>query len=544
VTDLGLLALRRHARRLLAPWDGPGTPGATIGLVRDGALVLHESAGMASLELGVPIGPETRFRIASVSKQFTCAAVLLMAEEGRLSPEDEVRTHLPELPAFGARITLDHLMRNSSGLRDVLELMRMGGADLSLPCTADHLLAAIGRQRGLNFAPGSRFLYSNTGFLLLGRVVERVAGEALGAFLERRILAPLGMTRTRHTPSTAELVPGLATGYLPRDGEPGGFLRAQHGFPLGGEGGLVSCVEDLALWDAALATGRAIGRGVAEALVAQAPLADGRMNRYACGLDVARHRGLRTLDHGGLWPGFRTCFLRVPELALAVIAIANDNGADTHRLAHRMLDAAVEGMPGAHPVAPLPPRAALERLVGRWIEPATATTVEFSLDAEGDPVATQHGVPFGLAPAEDGRLAARRGAFEFAVALPHGEALTVEAGAGEAEVFRRAPAEAALPRDLAGRYRCAELEAEWSFAAEEDGGDAMAVRVRGPMVAEAGPWPVTPIAPDALRVATPGILFPGWLDVRVLRDAAPGGGIAGLSVSGARARDLRFDRLG
>ncbi|MBX6744897.1 MAG: beta-lactamase family protein, partial [Acetobacteraceae bacterium] len=202
MTDLDLLALRRHARRLLVPWDAPATPGCTLGLVRDGALVLQESAGLASLELGVPIGAETCFRIASVSKQFTCSAILLLAEEGKLSIGDDIRAHLPEMPDFGVRITLDHLMRNCSGLRDMLELMRMGGADLAQPCTAEDLLAAIRRQRSLNFAPGSRFLYSNTNFFLLGRVVEAVSGESLGEFLARRIFTPLGMTRTRHTPST------------------------------------------------------------------------------------------------------------------------------------------------------------------------------------------------------------------------------------------------------------------------------------------------------------------------------------------------------
>lgn len=538
---LGLLALRRQARRLLAPWDGAVTPGASIGLVRGDELVLHESAGLASLELGVPIGPETRFRIASVSKQFTCAAILLLAREGRLSPEDDIRAHLPELPDFGgARITLDHLMRNTSGLRDMLELMRIGGADLSHPCGTEALLAAISRQRSLNFAPGSRFLYSNTGFLLLGLVVERVAGEALGAFLERRILAPLGMTRTLHTPDVAAVVPGLATGYLPREG--GGFARARHGFPLGGEGGLVSCVEDLALWGEALSSGRAIGRDVAEALAAPAPFANGRMSRYARGLEASEYRGLRTLDHGGLWPGFRSSFLRAPDAGLTVIVLANHGGADPHLLALRMLDAAVEGLPGVHPAPPMPPRAALKALAGRWIA-ADATTLDIALDEGGElVVARQHGVPFALVPGGDGRLAARRSAFPFTLSLPEGDTLAVETSAGEVTRFRRAPDEAPPPpADLPGRYRCAELDATWTIAPEPDG--RMAVRVQGPLVA-AGPWRVTPMAEDALRVATPGTLFQGWLDVRVLRDAAAKDRVAALSVSGARARGLRFERQG
>ena len=534
MTDLGRLALNRHAERLLAAWDGADRPGATIGLVRDGALVAHASAGMASLELGVPIGPATRFRIASVSKQFTCAAILMLAEAEQLRPRDPMQEHLPELPDFGVPITLDHLMRNSSGLRDMLELMRCGGADLAVPCGPEALLAAVRRQATLNFAPGERFLYCNTGFMLLGRVVERVTGEPFGRFLDRRIFGPLGMSRTRHTPATTEVVPGLATGYLPRGR---GFVRAQHGFPLGGEGGLVSCVEDLALWDQALATGRVIGRGVAESLMAQAPFENGMMNAYARGLEVAAYRGLRTVDHGGLWPGFRTAFLRVPDRAITVIAIANHGGVDAHLLAHRMLDAAIEGLPGVHPVPAMPPRDALEPLLGRWIEADRATTVEFSLDAEGQPQAIQHGVPFALVPADHGRLAARRGSFVFVVTPPaEGEdLLSVETSAGYLSQFRRAPEQAELPPELAGRWRCAELDTVWTFVPEEPG---LAVLVQGP-VATAGPWPVTPIAPDAIRIATPGTLALGWLDGRLVRDA--GGAATGLVVSGARALDLRFE---
>jgi D-aminopeptidase len=531
--DLGVLALRRQARRLLAPWDRAGSPGATLGLVRDGALVLHESAGAASLELGVLIGAETSFRIASVSKQFTCAAILLLAAEGRLAVEDDIRHWLPELPDFGARISIDHLMRNCSGLRDMLELMRLGGTDLSHPAQPEQLMAAIRRQRGLNFAPGTRFLYSNSGFMLLGRIVEAVAGEALGAFLERRLLAPLGMTRTRHTPDVTEVVPGLATGYFPQES---GFSRAQHGFPLGGEGGLVSCVEDLALWDRNFASGTVGGAWLPAALAERASFVNGSLNLYARGLEVATHRGLRTENHGGLWPGYRTCFLRAPETGMTVIAIANHGGIDVHHLAHQLLDAALEGRPGLHPVPALPPRPALEPLAGRWLDPGSGATIGFTLDATGQPVATQHGLPFTLTAGEDGRLVARRGIYPFALSLPEGGQLVLETDAGSVTRFRRAADTPALPQGLAGTYRCAELDATWTLAPEEGG---LAVQVRGPVTA-AGPWPVQPIEGDCLRILTPATMFQGWVDAKLARDAA--GRIATILVSGSRVRGMRFDR--
>src|SRR5581483_6170615 len=155
MTDLPTLRLERIVDRLLAPWRSNTGPGVTIGVVRDDALAVHRSAGLASIELGVPIGPATTFRIASVSKQFTCAAILMLAAEGRLDIQDDVRRHIPDLPDLGHRITLAHLMHNTSGIRDMLEIMRLGGVDLGQAVTPRALLDAVCRQRALNFPPNT-----------------------------------------------------------------------------------------------------------------------------------------------------------------------------------------------------------------------------------------------------------------------------------------------------------------------------------------------------------------------------------------------------
>ena len=241
MNDLDHLLLRRRVERMLAPWRQSDGPGMTLGVVLGRDLAVHESAGMASIELRVPIGPQTTFRIASVSKQFTCAAILLLAAEGRLSIDDDVRRYVPALPDLGHLITLAHLMHNTSGIRDMLEIMRLGGVDLGQPCEPQDLLDGVCRQRGLNFMPGSRYLYSNSNFMLLGRIVEQVSEQPFRDFLDRRIFAPLGMNATRHVERTTEVVPNLATGYFP--GRRGGWTRAQHDFPLHGEGGLVACVS-------------------------------------------------------------------------------------------------------------------------------------------------------------------------------------------------------------------------------------------------------------------------------------------------------------
>ncbi len=536
VKDLDLVMLGNRVDRLARRWNRPDSPGMAVGVVRQGMLAVHRQAGMASLELGVPIGPTTAFRIASVSKQFTCAAILLLAAEGKLDVQDAVRTHLPEFPDYGQRLTVAHLMHNTSGIRDMLEIMRQGGSDLGQPCRRDDLLAAICRQRSLNFAPGSRYLYSNSSFFLLGVIVEHLTGESLPTFLERRIFGPVGMNRTRMTESTAEVAPGLATGYMPRDG---GWSRSAHAYPLGGEGGLVSCVEDLALWDHNLATGRIGGARLAEALEQQAPFSNGRMSHYARGLTIGWHRGVRTVEHGGQWPGFRTAFLRAPALAMAVICISNDGSADPYHLAHDVLDAAIEGRPGVHAM-PAPPAAAeLSRYPGRYLNRDSGATVEF-IDSDGGLKGCTHGLPFRLKAAPDGRLAASRSAPDFTASLsPDGVTLTVEADAGVITTFHRVTADAVLPADLPGVYASPDIAATWTFAQGDEG---MTVQVSGPLLASSAPWDVEPIEGDCIRVFPPGRLERTWLDARVLRD--PAGAVAGLEVNGGRARRLTYSRVG
>lgn len=512
--DLDLLRLERRVGQMLAPLAE--TPGAAVGVARDGALLLRRAAGLASIELGVPIGATTTFRIASVSKQFTCAAILMLAREGRLTLDDPLGRHLPSLPPSVAAVTLDQAMRNAGGLRDVLELARLGGADLSTPVTEAELDGLILRQDGVNFAPGSRFLYSNTGFRLLGQVVEAVSGEPLAAYLERRILDPLGMTRSRHTPDLAVPVPGLATGYLP-DGA-GGWRRAPHGFPLGGEGGLVSCVEDLALYTRALSIGSLKGE-IEQALEAQAPFTNGVMNPYARGLEHAQWRGVATVGHGGLWPGFKTAFLRVPGKRLTVIVITNNGALDAHHMALQVLDAALEGMPE---VAPPPPAAVLDSAEGSWL----CAEAGLSLEIGPHRTARMHGVAFGLAPTEDGRLAAVRGAFPFRLAPPRDGVMEVELDAGHRYSFRRATP-CAMPA-LDGAWHCRELGATWTIEGET-------LVAEGP-IRRGARWRVSALSPRHLRVHMPSVLFDAWADAVLAEDGRS------LVVNSGRARGLIFRR--
>ncbi len=500
MTGLARLALDRGVQRLLdGLHGGPGQPGGAVGVVQDGGLAVHRCAGLASLELGVPIGPDTTFRVASVTKQFTCAAVLMLADEGRLRLEDDVREHLPEFPDMsasgGAPVTVAHLLHNTSGIRDMLGIMRLGGADLGQPVRAEELMAGILRQRTLNFAPGSRFLYSNSNFLLLGRIAERASGEPLPAFLDRRIFAPAGMTRTRLVEQVGTVVPGLATGYFRRDGA---WMRAPHAFPLHGEGGLVSNVEDLALWSRWLDA----HPDLAGALSTQSPFANRTANLYARGQVVRGYRGVRTVGHGGLWPGYRTEFLRVPEQGVTVIAIANRLDADPLLLAHRVLDLLLDARPGAAPALRPADPSVTQPLAGRWLDPASRATLDIAVTPEGVASFATHGLPFEPSTLPDGRLGTVRGMYSFALRPVDADTVEVELDAGHVATFLRVPPGAALPDGLPGRYRSEDVDADWTIDAD---GDGLQVLARGP-VTRGGPWRIEPVQGDVVRVPMPDLL--------------------------------------
>lgn len=519
--DLDLLRLERRVGLLLAPLaEGAG---AAVGVARDGALLLRRQAGLASIELGQPITANTGFRIASVSKQFTCAAILILAAEGRLAVEDKLARHLPGLPRWAETVTLDQLMHNTAGLRDMLELQRAGGVDLSHRVDAAGMNAAIGRSQGVNFEPGSRFLYSNTNFWLLGRVIEAVSRLSLADFLQDRIFGPLAMTRTWHTPDLAVPVEGLATGYLPRGD---GFVRAPHGFALGGEGGLVSGVEDLALYARALSL-NLLGGGVVEAQLQEvAPFTNGTANIYARGLEVEEWRGLTLVSHGGLWPGFKTAFLRVPARRLTVILMTNHGGLDAQAMGTAVLEAALEGDAVLHPVPAMP---VLDGLAGSYATEEGAT-LDLWLDEAGKPMARQHGVAFPLGPRGDGRLHALRGGFRFALERTD-SGLRLHGDAGHSAALH--PLAERVPLQCEGRFHCEDVAATWTVSAGE-------WWVDGPQ-AKAGPFRAEGLAADLARFHMPGALYDPWWDVRLRRDAA--GVVTALLVDGARARGLRFERM-
>ncbi|BBK44186.1 D-aminopeptidase [Allostella vacuolata] len=523
------LALEGRIDRLVQPWTKAGSPGCVIGIVRGGEILLRRGYGQASIEHGVAIDPGTVFRIASVTKQFTTGATLALALEGRLGIDDPVQAHLPWLPDYGTPVTLRHLMHNVSGLRDYLELTRWGGMGLDRPASEADLLAAIARADGLNFPPGSRFLYSNTNFLLLGLIVEKIEGRPLEEVFERRFFAPIGMNATRLVRDPMTVVPRLATPYLRQPD--GTVIRAVQAYPTVGEGGMVSTLDDLLRWARHYDRPLAGMAHLVQAMQTELPLTGGGWHPYARGLEVGTWRGARTVGHGGLWPGYRTEFLRIPERDLAVVVIANVDAIDPYRLARAAAAAtlAEEGLP-PEPAAP----AGLDRLAGRWLDAEGLMVLELS-PADGGLAGRSNGVGYAFQPAADGWMRAYRGAFELAVRAD-GDQVLADTGAGRiVRLSRVVPAP--LPDGLAGRYHARELDTDWVVAPTADG---LAVRTRGPLAA-AGPWPVEAVAPGIIEVSAPNRWMNSTFVAEVERDGQ--GRVAGLRVSSPRIRNLRFDRV-
>jgi CubicO group peptidase (beta-lactamase class C family) len=322
--------------RLFAAFAKPDSPGCALAVIQGGQIRYADGYGLANLEYDVPITPVTVFHVASVSKQFTSFAILLLADRGLLSLDDEVRKYVPELPDFGQPITIRHLMHHTSGLRDQWSLLMMSGWRLDDVITERDILDVVCRQRELNFAPGERFLYSNTGFTLLALIVQRVSGKPLRVFAEEEMFEPLGMTSTHFHDDHEMLVKNRAYSYAPNGDR--GFRASVLSYANVGATSLFTTVEDLALWQQNFADHGVGGDHVIAGMLERGKLNDGRELTYAAGLEIGRYRGLATVGHSGGDAGFRAYLVRFPEQDFSVAVLANAANADPQSLAYKVAD--------------------------------------------------------------------------------------------------------------------------------------------------------------------------------------------------------------
>jgi len=506
-------------------------PGCALGVLRAGQLVYARGYGMASLEQGVAITPQSVFYIASTSKQFTAAAVALLAEEGRISLDDPIRKFVPELPAWADSITVRHLVHHTSGVRDYLALTIMAGGGFGDEIPEDRAIALIARQRGVNFSPGARYSYSNSGYFLLSVIVKRVTGTSLREYAEARIFRPLGMSHTHFHDDRTMVVPDRVEGYEPRPG--GGWSSMRTSFALVGDGGLLTTIEDLAKWDGNFYHNVLGGRGDAfiNQITTPGQLRNSRQLGYAFGLMRDSYRGLPIVTHGGTFPGFTASLSRFPEQRFSVAVLCNDGTADTDKLATKVADLYLAT---AFPPVTKTPVVALDSaraagLAGRYeLFPGMVVTISARGGAVSASIPGRPAMP----------LAAKS---ESSFALPLGGMnLTFRRGAsGRADtvVVRSLNTEDPSPRlpdpptltaaeraQYAGSYWSEELHAIYSVEADSAG-----LKIRP---ANQKLQPLEPLLKDVF-------VMPG---TRVVFERGKGNRITGASVSAGRSSGVRFVR--
>jgi CubicO group peptidase (beta-lactamase class C family) len=314
-------AWRDQVDKVFATWNTRESPGCALGIYKDGVILYEHGYGMADIEHDVPIAPDTPFYVGSVSKQFTAFAAALAIQQGKIGADDSIRKYLPELPDYANAISVRHLVHHTSGLRDFYTLLSIAGRRQDELYDNAAVLRLAARQKALNFAPGSDYLYSNTGYALLAHLIGRATGSSFGAFVDTQIFAPLGMSASHVHDDDARLVKGRAYGYS-RAG--GSALRLDT--PAGervGAGGVFTTVRDLLKWDENFYTARIGGRALIEQVQTPGKLNDGRTFAYAWGLQVGRYRGQSVVEHGGSLGGYRAHLIRFPDRHVSVACLCN-----------------------------------------------------------------------------------------------------------------------------------------------------------------------------------------------------------------------------
>ena len=364
----------------------PDVPGCAVGIYQNARTIFAKGYGSANIEYGIPITPTTPFIAGSVSKQFTAAAIALLVNDKRIALTDDVRKYVPELADYGKPITIAHLVHHTSGLRDWWQLVGVAGLRYDDTYTVQDVLDMTSRQHGLNFAPGERYLYSNTGYIVLGLIVQRVTGKTLREFAAERIFGPLQMTSSHFQDDHRLPVRGRAYAYSPAPG--GGFTINVWNNDLVGQGGLMTTVLDLAKWDENFYTGAVGGPAFLALQLQQGRLNSDSLLTYAFGLEIGTYRGLRLVEHTGSTGGYRSVITRFPDQHTSVAILCNVSNAAPSTLARRVAD---------------------HVLRDRFTAPrtASATAASANVPATGTPVTGSTGARVRLSPAELARFAGR-----------------------------------------------------------------------------------------------------------------------------------------
>ncbi|MBM3296616.1 MAG: beta-lactamase family protein, partial [Candidatus Aminicenantes bacterium] len=449
---------------VFAPFVKPGSPGCSVAVLKDGRVVFARGYGRANLEYDMPITPETVFESGSVAKQFTAAALLLLAADGKLSLDDDVRKHVPEVPDFGPPITLRRLLTHTSGLRDQWNLLSAAGRPAGLAVhTMEEILDLVSRQRELNFPPGEDYLYCNTGYALAAWVVRRASGVSLAAFSRERLFKPLGMNLTRWRDDFAAVIKGRATAYsADREGR---FRQDMPFTMVYGNGGLLTTPSDLLKWTENFWNPVVLGREALDLMETPGRLNDGTPLAYALGLRRETYRGLAEVSHGGATAGYRAYLARYPAQHAAVALLSNFAGVNAALLARKVADIVLAGhfQDAPRPIRLPVPAAELSKRTGLFINPKNEAVIRLEFK-NGKLLLVEGRRERELAPVGTFRFLTEDGVaflFEPAQGAVPDRWRHVPVGGDPPSTYARAVPRRPSPEELAeyaGRYFCPELD--------------------------------------------------------------------------------------
>lgn len=517
---------RTRIGRLFAGVDTDSTPGCVAGIARRGQPPLIRAWGLANLETGTANTAATVFEAGSVSKQFTAAAVLVLAQEGRLSLDDDVRRHLPELPDYGTPVTLRQMLNHTSGLREWSNLAELGGWPRGTRVyTQADVLRMAARQRALNFTPGTEYLYSNTNYTLAALVVERVSGMPFTEFTRRTLFEPLGMMHTTWRDDHRAVVPGRADAYGSREG--GGWRLNMPFENTFGHAALLTTVEDLLRWNAALDEQSVLGADFARRMQEPGRLAGGRAGPYALGLEVGMRNGTRAVSHAGATGGYHSFLGRYPEHGLSVALLCNAGSINTEEMGPRLADLFLPPpSPAAASARTLAALSAAQAAAPLGLYRNARTAMPVTVEARPGGFSINGGAPYAaLSPT---RFATADGAREARL-------MAADGGRGELWILRATGDTTRLLPVEAWSAPLAEGAGEWS-SEEVDG--RISIRLGGGTLSlQTHPERAMPLQPayrDALLAPEDGWLF--------FFERGADGRIIAMTAWTARSRAIRFQR--
>jgi CubicO group peptidase (beta-lactamase class C family) len=504
---------------IFSKWDRTNSPGCSIAIVKDGRILYSRGYGMSNLEYSLAITPASVFHVASISKQFTAAAIQRLSLEGRLSLNDNIRKYIPEVPDFGHPITIGNLLHHTSGLRDQWDLQALAGWRNDDVITESDILDMLKRQRDLNFLPGDDYLYCNTGFTLLGIVVKRITGISLRKYDDSVFFKPLGMTSTVFHSDHTEIVPNRTSAY---DTDSAGIWKINIPvFDNYGATSLFTTAEDLAKWDENFYSKKVGGEAFIAAMLTPGVLNDGKQQTYASGLAVGQYKGNRIVEHSGADAGYRADILRFPDQHFSVIVLANLADINPSNLCRKVADLFITDRSPAKPVAAATDSTVVKQWAGDYMDFHSKAITKLKYDQGHLMIHAVTLIPLSDSTFTDSNNGAH---YSFRREVTHVKYLLQVTGMQDRTYERVLPIPPRLLDEYAGTYHSSELDVDYTVSVKDS---ALTVRIP-----RNDPETLTVFIKD---------YFTGFTIVQFLRDKK--NKITGFLLSTGRSWNLYFARI-